>query len=127
MRNETDVCRGAFWVICLIQDLMGSEGIKRLKQLFLFFFFLHPRINIFTRPRLGAGKWRNSRCLLGIFSLSGSNSRLNPHLDCAVMVRVPTHTHTIPVKQKQAFLRGPLLTYDLRLPRLLTVTLELVT
>lgn len=29
--NECDVCRGAFWVICLIQGLMGSEGIERLK------------------------------------------------------------------------------------------------
>lgn len=32
MGNETDVCQRAFWVICLIQGLKGSGGIKRLKQ-----------------------------------------------------------------------------------------------
>lgn len=40
--NETDVCKAAFWVICLIRALMGSEGIKRLKQHFSFSSFTYP-------------------------------------------------------------------------------------
>lgn len=49
MGNETDACKGAVWVICLIQGLMGSEGIKRLKQRFS---FLPPSPTLHLFPAL---------------------------------------------------------------------------
>lgn len=110
MGNETDVCRGAFWVICLIQGLMGSEGIKRLKQRFSFL-PPSPTLHLFPSPPLPENMSRSRGCLLLIFFLSGFNLGLVPRLDCVATVYVPIQS----VEQRRAF-RAHLPTYDLLLP-----------
>lgn len=103
MGNETDVCKGAFWVICLIRGLMGSEGIKRLKQRFS---FLSPSPTLHLFPALlsvqkcqetVAVSFSFPSCLVLICDS-------NPHHDCVIMVHIPIQS----VKQKYAFLRGHL-------------------
>lgn len=69
--NETDVCKGAFWVICLIWALMGREGIKRLKQYFSFSSFTYPS-SFPSHPLLT----KMSRSWL-LFSTLAFNAQLN--------------------------------------------------
>lgn len=98
MRNETDVCRGVFWVICLIPELIGGERIKRLKQ--PFFLLLSTYLHLFPPPDVKM--LRNSCGLCLIFSPSGFSFRLNPYFDY-VKSRIPSYT--IIGMQKYTFLR----------------------
>lgn len=100
MRNETDVCRGAFWVICLIPELIGGERIKRLKQ--PFFFASFNLSSSFPVPPPDVKMSRNSCGLCLIFSPSGFSFGLNPYFDY-VKSRIPSYT--IIGMQKSTFLR----------------------